>query len=514
MAASWQSVRNCHNLPIQEVLDKCLEYGTEAILFTGSHDECSKFRRLCPSSFTVDATQFFSRDPMLDRHEKQRVNKHKTSFTHNVTYESFKTEEIADITRYLDDAFRAPRPAQIMNLKIEKTPFVSDIHCLAGLHRSQAAARSFGLKLMASGASVCVINYGMFHRWWCDKDYCVLLGFPQEPPLQKLGQWAKGPPGHTKPSKAAESPDLRAASAAGSTDRRAVIERTEKPAHFAMPAPGRNRSRTFRDASPLEYVCSVHGKMRTEQNLEEDGEGGWKCIDGEECRTEGKGAPKGKSSSGDAAKAVWLGNLPEEATFKELMELGKQVGTPTWAEKTGKSRGYLLFKTPAEATSAIESLNGAWMSDYEIEADKWTGKAPLQKGGSKGGSKGGKKGKVQVVYEYVPVYKAQFQKKGKGQGKGKGKKRDTTKCVKIGNIPEGTTFKDLMELGKAGARDCTFADDSGLKHGAYMAQVFEGKGKGTGTLRTIIIVLPPPNLPVPARSYPILTATFTVFTAL
>ena len=222
-------MRNCHNLPIQEVLDKCLEYGTEAILFTGSHDECSKFRRLCPSSFTVDATQFFSRDPMLDRHEKQRVNKHKTSFTHNVTYESFKTEEIADITRYLDDAFRAPRPAQIMNLKIEKTPFVSDIHCLAGLHRSQAAARSFGLKLMASGASVCVINYGMFHRWWCDKDYCVLLGFPQEPPLQKLGQWAKGPPGHTKPSKAAESPDLRAASAAGSTDRRAVIERTEKP---------------------------------------------------------------------------------------------------------------------------------------------------------------------------------------------------------------------------------------------------------------------------------------------
>jgi len=188
------------------------------------------------------------------------------------------------------------------------------------------------------------------------------------------------------------------------------------------------------------------------------------------------GAPKGKSkvgaagSTGDAAKAVWLGNLPEEATFKELMELGKQVGAPSWAEKTGSNRGYLLFKSAPEATSAIESLNGAYVGDNEIEADKWTGKLPPQKGGIKGGSvKGGKKGGKQVVYEYVNVYQPQFQKKGKAKGKGKGKKKDTAKCVWIGNIPEGCTFKELKELGDQ-AGECKYA------------QVFEGKGKGTGLL--------------------------------
>jgi len=186
------------------------------------------------------------------------------------------------------------------------------------------------------------------------------------------------------------------------------------------------------------------------------------------------------AGNGDAAKAVWLGNLPEEATFQELMELGKQVGTPTWGEKTGKNRGYLLFKTPSEATSAIESLNGAYVGDNEIEADKWTGKVPPMKGGikgakgaSKGAAKGaakggkGKKG-AQVVYEYVPVYQPQFQKKGKS--KGKGKKKDTSKCVWVGNIPEGCTFNELLELGKQ-AGDAKFA------------KVFEGKGKGTGLIQ-------------------------------
>merc|ERR1719443_2413192 len=129
----------------------------------------------------------------------------------------------------------------------------------------------------------------------------------------------------------------------------------------------------------------------------------------------GFGGPKGKGKSAliDGTKAVWLGNLPEEATFQELMELGKQVGTPTWAEKKKANTGYILFKTAAEATSAITTLNGAYVGDNEIEADKWTGKSPS--------SKGSKGGKVQVVYEYVPVWKPQFQKKGKGKGKGKGK---------------------------------------------------------------------------------------------
>ncbi len=119
---------------------------------------------------------------------------------------------------------------------------------------------------------------------------------------------------------------------------------------------------------------------------------------------------------------------------------------------------------PAFSDPAIETLNGAYVGDNEIQADKWTGKQS-----PKGGSKGGKGGKVvQVVYEYVPVWKPQFQKKGKGKGKkGKGKKADISKCVWINGVPEGTTFKDLMELGKQ-AGDCNWAEV--LKKGQGLLQ--------------------------------------------
>jgi hypothetical protein len=119
---------------------------------------------------------------------------------------------------------------------------------------------------------------------------------------------------------------------------------------------------------------------------------------------------------------------------------------------------------PAFSDPAIETLNGAYVGDNEIQADKWTGKQS-----PKGGSKGGKGGKVvQVVYEYVPVWKPQFQKKGKGKGKkGKGKKADISKCVWINGVPEGTTFKDLMELGKQ-AGDCKWAEV--LKKGQGLLQ--------------------------------------------
>ena len=36
-------------------------------------------------------------------------------------------------------------------------------------------------------------------------------------------------------------------------------------------------------------VCSIHGKKRTAQNLEEDGAGGWKCRDGAQCNGGGGG---------------------------------------------------------------------------------------------------------------------------------------------------------------------------------------------------------------------------------
>merc|ERR1712046_365088 len=85
--------------------------------------------------------------------------------------------------------------------------------------------------------------------------------------------------------------------------------------------------------------------------------------------------------------------------------------------------------------------------------------------GSSKGSKGG--GYTKVIYEYVPVWKSQFQKGGKGKGKGKGKRADTSKCVWIKGVPAEATFKELMELGKQ-AGDCKWAEV--LKNGQGMLQ--------------------------------------------
>ena len=77
-------------------------------------------------------------------------------------------------------------------------------------------------------------------------------------------------------------------------------------------------------------------------------------------------------------KMVWIGNLPEEATINELMELGKQVGTPLYAGKTGANTGFIMFKTAEEAKIAIETFNGAIVGLTNIiEAVAWTRKHPL-----------------------------------------------------------------------------------------------------------------------------------------
>ena len=73
---------------------------------------------------------------------------------------------------------------------------------------------------------------------------------------------------------------------------------------------------------------------------------------------------KGTSSTEDAAKAVWIGNLPEEATFKEVMELGKFVGTPTRAENIGCTCAYIVVKIEDRAPAALHVLNGDFFAYY------------------------------------------------------------------------------------------------------------------------------------------------------
>merc|ERR1719238_2681572 len=92
-------------------------------------------------------------------------------------------------------------------------------------------------------------------------------------------------------------------------------------------------------------------------------------------RPKGKGKGKGKGKDGfgkhfKPEKAVWIGNLPEECTWKELNELGNQAGKCKWATTMRGGTGALIFEDAAAAEKALGLLNGAQVVDNTIEADK------------------------------------------------------------------------------------------------------------------------------------------------
>lgn len=90
----------------------------------------------------------------------------------------------------------------------------------------------------------------------------------------------------------------------------------------------------------------------------------------------GKGKGKGKKGKSnrrqlDKAKTVWVGGLPEGVTEENLMELGNQAGTCTYAVPAKSGTGLLEFATEEEMAAAIPLLNGASVGDSVIEADTW-----------------------------------------------------------------------------------------------------------------------------------------------
>merc|ERR550514_1794438 len=94
----------------------------------------------------------------------------------------------------------------------------------------------------------------------------------------------------------------------------------------------------------------------------------------------GKGGGKGKDrmslSNFHSDKKVWIGNLPDGITSKELHEHFKAAGAK-WSETfrgNGKGTGGAAFKTSEEAQSAISSLNGSVLNGSMIQVDVWTKK--------------------------------------------------------------------------------------------------------------------------------------------
>merc|ERR1719183_930336 len=94
----------------------------------------------------------------------------------------------------------------------------------------------------------------------------------------------------------------------------------------------------------------------------------------------GKGKGKGKSDKGlsdfDPEKKAWLGNLPADITFKELMTHFNQAGKTKWAECWKNNTGGVAFATAEEAANAIATLNGSELKGSIIQVDVWTAKNP------------------------------------------------------------------------------------------------------------------------------------------
>lgn len=96
-----------------------------------------------------------------------------------------------------------------------------------------------------------------------------------------------------------------------------------------------------------------------------------------------KGKGKGKSDGHmmlrvDPTYKVWLGDLPDGVSWKDLQTHMNEAGKTTWVEVftgTGKGTGAVVYATPEEATNAIEKLNGSEIMGQAIIVDVWSKQA-------------------------------------------------------------------------------------------------------------------------------------------
>merc|ERR1719321_1880827 len=92
----------------------------------------------------------------------------------------------------------------------------------------------------------------------------------------------------------------------------------------------------------------------------------------------GKDKGKGKMSLSNfhSDKKVWIVNLPDSITSRELHDHFKEAGAK-WSETfkgNGKGTGGVAFKTSEEAQTAISTLNGSVLNGSMIQVDVWTKK--------------------------------------------------------------------------------------------------------------------------------------------
>merc|ERR1719421_212658 len=117
-------------------------------------------------------------------------------------------------------------------------------------------------------------------------------------------------------------------------------------------------------------------KMMQMMMMSQMNQGKWKQGKGKQGGSS-KGAPgKMSLSHFPADKKVWVGDIPDGVTNRDLHEHFKEAGAK-WSESYGgksKGTGGVAFKTAEEATNAISTLNGSMLNGAAIVVDVWTKK--------------------------------------------------------------------------------------------------------------------------------------------
>jgi RNA recognition motif-containing protein len=93
----------------------------------------------------------------------------------------------------------------------------------------------------------------------------------------------------------------------------------------------------------------------------------------------GWGGPSGLSAF-PAEKKVWVGDVPEDVTFRDLLEHFGGSGKAKFAtvmRGKGAGTGGVSFGTAEEATEAIQTLNGSSLKGSTIVVDVWTKKSEV-----------------------------------------------------------------------------------------------------------------------------------------
>mmetsp|Transcript_93390 Transcript_93390/g.166113 ORF Transcript_93390/g.166113 Transcript_93390/m.166113 type:complete len:132 (+) Transcript_93390:74-469(+) len=88
----------------------------------------------------------------------------------------------------------------------------------------------------------------------------------------------------------------------------------------------------------------------------------------------GKGWGRRRAPRIDPSLKIWIGNIAEGVTWKDLQTLGNTVAPTKWVEVfkgKGKGTGMIAYKTPEEVAQAMAALRGQMLGEAPIEIDAW-----------------------------------------------------------------------------------------------------------------------------------------------